>query len=339
MSVILSIVVPTFNRAASLKRLLGALAVELEGSKGRIRVIVGDNASTDATPEVTAAFALDHPATLVLRHTTNVGPEENFCLCLEQVDSPYFWIIGDDDLPRVGAVQAVLQLIIRHRPDLMYLESSWRAEVLDGDPEHPIREPSHTLLSRDQFARRVHVWTTFISGMIVNRAALTCADTPAMALRRCTGTSLVQLGWVLERLRNGTRFVHVTVPCVLATSGNTGGYRLLKVFGENFPRIVRQTLEPPLAQPIVRRCALMFMPGLIWDLRFGHLGRFEAESAAAALSPQLGDSWIFSLFLRPIGHAPRPVARLALAAAHAASRLLRKLDRVRERLSRPGSRA
>jgi abequosyltransferase len=339
MSVILSIVVPTFNRAASLKRLLDALAVELDGLQDRICVIVGDNASTDATPEVTAAFALGRPGVRLLRHATNVGPEENFCLCLEQVDSPYFWIIGDDDLPRAGAVQAVLELIVRLEPDLMYLESSWHADVLDRGPENPVRQPSYRVLSRDQFARRVHVWATFISGMVVSRAALARAETPATALRHCTGTSLVQLGWVLERLRNGTRFVHITVPCVLATSGNTGGYRLLKVFGENFPRIVRLTLQPALAQSIITRCTLMFLPGLVWGLRFGRLGSFEAESAAAALSQQLGNSWTFNLVLRPIGHAPRPVARAALAAAHAGSRLLRTLDRLHERLSRQGGRA
>lgn len=124
-SLLLTIIVPTYNRAPCLAMLLDALCVELLGLEGQVVVVIGDNASTDATPTVVAAFAGRWKATRVLRHVDNLGPDENFCRCIETVVTPYLWIIGDDDLPRAGAIQLLINLLRKHDPDLVYMTSRW----------------------------------------------------------------------------------------------------------------------------------------------------------------------------------------------------------------------
>ena len=238
---LLTIIVPTYNRAECLELLLTTLAREMAELEGRVGIIVGDNASTDRTPDVTSAFAASAPAALVIRHDANLGPDENFCRCVERVTSRYFWIIGDDDLPRAGAIRHVLELLATHSPDLVYLESDWRPEIRDNDPHDPVRDEAPDLMVSLRFARRVHVWTTFISGIVVDRESLV-AKQPPEQLRRYSNTSLVQLGWVLGTLKAGTRFLVVRQKCILATQGNTGGYSVLKVFGNNFPSIVSDAL-------------------------------------------------------------------------------------------------
>ncbi len=74
---LLTIAVPTYNRAGCLSFLLTALQRELVGLEDRVGLIVGDNASTDATPEVTSALQAALPTATVLRHAINVGAEEN----------------------------------------------------------------------------------------------------------------------------------------------------------------------------------------------------------------------------------------------------------------------
>ena len=47
---LLTIGIPTYNRAKFLRRLLEQLRTELAGLDGQVEVLVSDNASTDDTP-------------------------------------------------------------------------------------------------------------------------------------------------------------------------------------------------------------------------------------------------------------------------------------------------
>lgn len=323
----LTIIIPTYNRAPHLARLLATLARELAGLEGEVAVVIGDNCSSDETPALAAAFACSWPDTQLLRHTSNVGPEENFCRCLEQAQAPYFWIIGDDDLPRAGFIPALLQLLRRAAPDLLYINSRWSPELTDNEPGQPLQALDAVQLDRQAFARLVHVWTTFISGMVVRRAFA-----PASALRRFAGTSLVQLGWVFAALERGECFVHVRTPAVLATAGNTGSYRVLTVFGRHFQRVTNEALAETkqtrsMSRAMVARTSIAFLPHLVWGYREGTLGRFgRDESLAEALAPEVRRSLAYALLLRPIERGPRVLARLALRLAGFLARVVAAWD-------------
>lgn len=333
---LLTIIVPTFNRNQHLSRLLDAIRSELEGLGDLVDVLVGDNCSTDGTEAVTATFKASCPSAIVLRHDKNYGADENFCRCIDRVRSRYFWIIGDDDLPRAGVVRQILEVLVTEAPDLVYLASEWRPELKNNGPEDPVTAVKAVRLDKVAFARRIHVWSTFISGMIVNLESFVAANGPAW--RQYSGSSLVQLGWVLGSIKTGRRFLYISQKCVLATQGNTGGYSVLHVFGNNFPSITAEILGPKskLAIAMTRRCAVEFLPDLIWGLRFKHLGDFAPENAAIALRSQLGRSASFWLLLMPIARLPRAAARWFLRIAHILARVLRVHDRLLESISRTG---
>lgn len=335
---LLTIIIPTFNRAQHLSRLLDAVLGELDGLGDLVNVVVGDNCSTDGTVAVTSAFKESCQTATILRHDKNVGAEENFCRCIDQVGSRYFWIIGDDDLPRAGVVKQIVELLITEIPDLVYMASEWRPELKNNCPDDPIAAVKAIRLDKIAFARRIHVWSTFISGMIVNLESFVAANGPVW--RQYNGTSLVQLGWVLGSIKTGRRFLYIPQKCVLATQGNTGGYSVLQVFGNNFPSITAETLGPKskLAIAMTRRCAVEFLPDLIWSLRFQHLGDFAQENAALALRSQLGRTASFWLLLTPIAHLPRVAARWVLGIAHILARVLRVHDRLLEVIGRTAQR-
>ena len=330
---LLTIIVPTCNRAQCLRTLLGALISELAGLEGRVMVVIGDNASSDDTPALAAAFAAGWPATLLLRHERNLGPDENFCRCIDRVGSRYFWIIGDDDLPRAGLLRALMHLLVRNAPDLVYMKSLWSPELTDHDPCNSVQALDAVHMDRFTFARRIHVWTTFISGVVVRREF---AAGPA--LRRFAGTSLVQLGWVLNALDRGECFVYVRSVGVLATSGNTGGYRVLQVFGCNFQRITQDALSGSpasrrMARQMIKRTTLMFLPHLIWQFRVGTLGDFTTkEPLAEAMSPQVRRSLAYGLLLQPIAQWPKPAARVVLKLADIAARFVAVWDGLMARI-------
>ena len=318
---LLTILVPTYNRAANLALLLQTLREEI-GLLDTVRVLVSDNASTDETSEVVASASAAWSDLQVQRHETNLGADCNFCSCVERVQTPYFWIIGDDDLPQAGLIPKVCKLLNDQQPDLVYLPSLWLPSITSAHQLGPLNRLESTRLDAIFFAAKVNTWLTFVSGNIVNLDTFRkhCSDSIAQTH---VGSGLVQLAWTLKVLQHGERFLALKDPCILATSGNTGGYSVLTVFGANFPRLVRVLLSarPDIVNAIVGRHVRTFLPSLIWQIRFSNIGRFHAEEAGQAMRTQLGSYWLFWLVLRPIMSFPKAAAWPFYAAARLLGRL------------------
>lgn len=297
---LLTIVIPTYNRAECLSLLLKTLALELRGLEDKVEVVIGDNASQDHTPIVIDAFLKVYSSAQILRHSENFGPEENFCRCIDQVKTRFFWMIGDDDLPKTGALRQIVNLLECEDTDILYLNSEWMPHIENADDGEPVSILTAKVLSREEFAQQVNVWVTFISGMVVNLDRLYELN-PGLSTRRFAGTSLVQLGWILPLLMTGNCFQIIQQRCILATSGNTGGYKLLTVFGTNFPEIINTVCMPNnrICHKIIDILVWSFMPGVIWHSRFDGSLNYLPENSILALSP-LRSSPAYWLILRPL---------------------------------------
>lgn len=306
---LLTIVVPTYNRADCLALLLDTLAQQLAGLEERVVVVIGDNASTDHTAQLTDRFARAYPSAVVIRHPQNIGPEANFCECLDRVATRYLWIIGDDDLPKPGLIDHLCRLLESQQPDLVYLSSVWLPRLESASMRGGVQRLQARPMARRDFADRVNTWFTFISGNVVNLDAYRARHATSDA-RQHIGSSLVQLHWTLNVLLTGDRFLYVEDECILATAGNTGGYAVLTVFGATFPRMVRQILsgQPSLARVIIHRHMRGFLPGLIWQARFANIGRFDPENAWSSMARELGRHPFYWLVHRPIGVLPKPAS-------------------------------
>lgn len=307
---ILTIIVPTYNRAAQLDVLLAALRSELRGLESLVEVIVSDNASTDSTPEVTRAAACHWPALTIQRHDRNIGPEGNFLSCVPRVSTRYLWIIGDDDCPKRGVLAKVVQLLMDRKPALVYMQSEWVKPLLGPEQGEAVGNLRVSDMSALQFAKALHVWVTFISGMIVDKDRLSSV-LGDHSINRYDATSLVQLGWVLPLFKSEGPFLFITDRCILATKDNTGGYGLLTVFGVNFTRIVNGTFGPenPLALALVDGNITHYLPGRVWEARAPGPS-YDAENPWKALKEELGTRSLYWLLLAPIGRFPRWLAFL-----------------------------
>ncbi len=327
----LSVLIPTYNRSPYLRHLLETLEHELQGFEGRVGVIVSDNGSTDATQEVTAGFLGRMPNLRIIRHPHNLGMDENFCACVEADDAEYFWLMGDDDLPRAGAIHYLLDLIDRELPDMVYVESDWRAELIDNQPYGPLPQVSALELTPIKFARRVNIWTTFISGTVIRRATFV-DDATSQELRRYNSTNLIQLSWVLGTFQRSKKLLYVPEPCVLATSGNTGGYAVLKVFGEYFPSIVNEQFGrgSRIARAIILRSVLGYLPGLVWKVRAGQVGSFTREQLSAVIVQREQASTLGFFVISAISGRHKLLAFGTRAVCAALMRALRLHDRVLE---------
>lgn len=105
---ILTIAIPTYNRAAKLDVQLTRLLPQLTAE---VRLCVYDNASPDDTREVMAKYL--SRGVSYFRASTNCGAGRNVFRCFEECQTEWLWVLCDDDLATTSAV-ADLLAILRH---------------------------------------------------------------------------------------------------------------------------------------------------------------------------------------------------------------------------------
>lgn len=105
---IVSIVIPTYNRADFLPRTLSSA---LSQTYTNIEIVVCDNASTDQTSNIVADFQGRYPDRNIryIRHDTNIGPVKNWFSGIRESKGEYIKILFSDDYLYPCAVRSLLQ--------------------------------------------------------------------------------------------------------------------------------------------------------------------------------------------------------------------------------------
>ncbi len=93
---LLTIGIPTYNRARYLESLLVSLTEHMAGFPHSYEIFIGDNASDDNTTEVVARFADQLPIRYV-RHESNIGGGPNWQHLVSNARGTYFCYVADDD--------------------------------------------------------------------------------------------------------------------------------------------------------------------------------------------------------------------------------------------------
>lgn len=278
---VLTILIPTFNRAADLRKLLDQLSIETNGLEDLVSVKIFDNHSIDNTFAIAKNYTSTRGSWLLVRNHSNIGADRNFLLAISSVNSPYFWMIGDDDLPRSGFLRLLVDLLQQRKPDLVYLNSIGKPVVSAADLPK-IHGLVATQKDAETFAKDINIFTTFISAWIVNYQVLCNVGVCSTTLSKGIGSFLIQLGWIFPLIRRDSVLLEISDPCILATNGDCwGGFRFLEVFCINYPKAVNSyfTRDRALRQALIRSYIENGMPQRIRGLRNGIFGKgFNQES-------------------------------------------------------------
>jgi glycosyltransferase involved in cell wall biosynthesis len=127
MAKLLSIGIPTYNRADELNRQLQWLANEIKGFEAECDVTIYDNCSTDQTSAVVDYWRSAFSAVPLryVRQPSNMGGLPNYASFLREATGTFAWAIGDDDPINPGTLAVVLkQLKESQNLALLYLNFS-----------------------------------------------------------------------------------------------------------------------------------------------------------------------------------------------------------------------
>lgn len=126
-SELLSVCIPTRNRAAFLRDLLTAFAAQVREAQipaGQVAFYISDNAAEDDTPAVAKEFVGQVPRALYSRNAVNIGADGNIAHVRTLARGRYHWVVGDDELLEPKALCNVLRLIQEHQPGLVLAYNS-----------------------------------------------------------------------------------------------------------------------------------------------------------------------------------------------------------------------
>lgn len=119
-SPLLSICIPTYNRAQLLKTMLRSVLPQVKAFSLEVELIVSDNCSNDETREIVEEARGLGPLRYY-RNAKNEGAAANFVrLTYELANGEFGWILPDDDLVRPYGVARVLS-ILKANPQVDYV--------------------------------------------------------------------------------------------------------------------------------------------------------------------------------------------------------------------------
>jgi glycosyltransferase involved in cell wall biosynthesis len=121
---LVSFCIPTFNRSRYLASLLEMLVGQLAAFPYAYEVVVSDNASPDATPQVIADFAGQLPLRS-FRHDSNRGSSANWHHAMAQARGTYVVYVADDDALLGDQVAAAISAM-QAQPDVGIAYAPWR---------------------------------------------------------------------------------------------------------------------------------------------------------------------------------------------------------------------
>jgi len=169
MEIKLSIAIPTYNGAQTIRETLDSIVSQLEDG---VEIVVSDNASTDGTADIIREYQAMYPLIRYFCNDENLGVDRNFDLAVQRAAGKYVWFFGDDDKMCNGGIQKVLEVVSTNldivnifvnckmmSPDLKLCYSE---RVIDLDQD--------IILSPDDFLSKVGATAALVPSIVVLRS-------------------------------------------------------------------------------------------------------------------------------------------------------------------------
>ncbi|OBR65723.1 hypothetical protein A7K91_14260 [Paenibacillus oryzae] len=199
---LLSICIPTYNRANHLEHCLDSIYSQI-GNNELFEVIVSDNASTDATPEIAQRYAARYSNMKYIRNAKNIGADPNIFQVMKLARGKFVKIQGDDDFYVEGTLYPLLNVVHSHGDcGVIHIY------VRNGDGRIWTGE------GMSAYLEATSIYATFITSTILRRDELEKIKTPDLFLQ----SSFNQLYLQYAIMENNPRFC-VMNSCMFTYAG------------------------------------------------------------------------------------------------------------------------
>lgn len=234
---LLSICIPTYNRAHLLENTLQSIAAQEEFCNTlEVQVIISDNCSPDDTERVATAFSKAHPGKVVyFRHEspTPVG-EQNFYYALSMGSGEFLKLHNDTLKLRPGSLRTILRTIKANQ--------KMRFGIFMTNGTGPgaceAKVSTEVITGADHFLQKISFYITWIASFGIWRNELNVAADFMGSVSE--HLHLPQTMILLKQLANGKKFTAMYDTLFDVQGVHKGGYSITEVFGKNYLSILKK---------------------------------------------------------------------------------------------------
>ncbi len=328
---LLTIAIPTYNRAGYLDICLSHVCGQLGKDNARVELLVSDNHSDDNTEDAVSRYLSGGYPINYIRNSSNIGPDNNFIQCFKKARGKYVLIMGDDDILLDGALENILGVLEKGDYGVVFLNSY--GFIDDFIAEKPMaRFEGHTVYSDvTKFVSKAGYLMTFISVNVVNKSLVS----GGLEFEKFSKTNLVHMGWIFSALFNSEKNVFIKKFSVAAKIYSSGGFKLCEVFALNFNRVfdifIARGADRRNFEIINKKLLFKFFPANILRSRM-KLRNFGPENYYSVLFPLYKRYVNFWIFTVPAIVLPVRVGYFLFSSAKAVRSLALMIKSVSERL-------
>lgn len=233
---LLTISIPTYNRALELSICLRYLSIALDNleliDKDSVEIKVFDNSENNDTEKLFETDEFIKFKSGYSKNSSNIGSDANIAQCYLRTESLYVLALGDDDYLEKDFFNKILPLLAKKMYSLISVNAF--GYTLNHTEKRPLSSNQvieFTTAIDIVIHRNIHLG--FISGLILRCDLL--SDT---LIKSGIGTQLVQVNAAFAVLSNSPNSAFVTNYLIGATRNNTGGYSPIDIFVTQFFKLL-----------------------------------------------------------------------------------------------------
>jgi abequosyltransferase len=307
-SPLLSIAIPTYNRAEFLSKNLSQLQSELKTIQNDlVEILVSDNCSSDNTTEVINTFKNSGLEIQYFKNENNQGWGANFFQCFDFSNGKYVWLLGDDDLIVDGTLKLVIERISNKEFGLVCI----RPYGFDNDYKKEFPGNYGSIIEfndPNRFLKEIGPLMTMISACIVNKESINNIDTKSLFCG-----NLAHLNLVLSSTLKCSNNLFINKSYVGCKRNNSSNYNFSKVFVEEFWGILEsfksKGLKSETISSLGNSMLFSYYPHYLLLMRInGYWG--TVEETLERFSARFGQNRLYLYWLAPIFKLPKYIGIL-----------------------------
>ena len=232
MSRLLSLCIPTYNRARFLEISLKAILESINPIHAKdIQIVISNNLSEDDTTAVIESFQAQNFDIdwVVIQQKINIGPS-NVTVVTQYATGDYLWILSDDDIVMPEAINNIFPIL---------KENLFNGIIINYAPfkenikyiKNPVLPNIKISEQPDDILGFLSSQLTFLSILIFRRELTQLPDNDR---RR---SSLCQCYMFLDIISKG-KIYYLPAVSLAVRGNNSGGYDFFKVFIEEFESVL-----------------------------------------------------------------------------------------------------
>jgi glycosyltransferase involved in cell wall biosynthesis len=308
--IILSISIPTFNRASFLKRCVDSIFVTNNGNALPIEVSIYNNASTDNTDTVIQNFLSAGYNINYSKNAETIDGNENIYCCYIKARGKYILTLGDDDYFIESVLDKLVEFLTKNNIGCLSLKYG-----STHDPYCTLENKSSLKITQFdkqlEFIKKVHYNITFISANIIINPQLPEELSPTNNFLNFT-----QVPVILKAIYSGRPNFYCRTITLAAEPNNFVGYNILNVFLKNLNKVILMAdidsnEKVKIIKVINDELIISFFPHWSYKI-FRHSDTIDKKEIQAIFARFYKGNFYYALYVKSIIASPTPVAKIIL---------------------------